>query len=94
MSLYHNYSGLLADKTALLVQEQGGNIRHYYNYILSRAKSYKDTKLDWVREGPGRLKRQTIDKGLLRETESVQKQIAALLKCDVMVPRCSRSMVY
>ncbi|MCJ1385402.1 hypothetical protein MMC17_008525 [Xylographa soralifera] len=66
------------------VQEQGGNIRHYYNYILSRAKSYRDTKLDWVREGPGRLKRQTIDKGLLRETESVQKQIAALLKCDIL----------
>ncbi|MCJ1438252.1 hypothetical protein MMC27_007640 [Xylographa pallens] len=66
------------------VQEQGGNIRHYYNYILSRAKSHRDTKLDWVREGPGRLKRQTIDKGLLRETESVQKQIAALLKCDML----------
>ncbi|MCJ1390608.1 hypothetical protein MMC18_003469 [Xylographa bjoerkii] len=66
------------------VQEQGGNIRHYYNYILSRAKSYRETKLDWVREGQGRLKRQTIDKGLLRETESVQKQIAALLKCDIL----------
>ena len=65
------------------VQIQGGNIRHYHNYILTRAKSYSQTKLDWVREGQGRLKRQTIEKGLLRETESVQKQIAALLKCDV-----------
>lgn len=46
-------------------------------------------KLDWVREGQGRLKRQTIDKGLLRETESVQNQIAALLKCDVMTSRLS-----
>ena len=58
-------------------------MRHYYHYILSRAKAYKDTKLDWVREGQGRLKKQTIDKGLLREAEAVQKQIAALLRCDV-----------
>ena len=65
------------------VQIQGANIRHYYNYMLSRAKSYRDTRVDWVREGKGRLKRQTVEKGLLRETESVQKQIAALLKCDL-----------
>ena len=81
-------------KATFSVQQQGGNIRHYYNYILSRAKSYRDTKLDWVREGQGRLKRQTIDKGLLRETESVQKQIAALLKCDVIVPRCGSICVH
>ncbi|KAL9122327.1 MAG: hypothetical protein Q9187_001119 [Circinaria calcarea] len=68
----------------LLVQVQGSNIRHYSVYLLARVKSYRDTKIDWVREGQGRLKRQTIDKGLLRETESVQKQIAALLKCDVI----------
>lgn len=64
-------------------QPQGSNIRHYYSYVLSRAKAYRDTRLDWVREGQGRLKRQTIDKGLLRETEIVQTQIAALVKCDV-----------
>ena len=68
-----------------LVQVQGSNIRHYSVYLLARVKSYRDTKLDWVREGQGRLKRQTIDKGLLRETESVQNQIAALLKCDVII---------
>ena len=48
-----------------------------------RAKAYRDTKLDWVKEGQGRLKRQTVDKGLLRETEAVQSQIQALVKCDV-----------
>ena len=48
-----------------------------------RAKAYRDTRLDWVREGQGRLKRQTVDKGLLRETEAVQSQIQALVKCDV-----------
>ena len=73
---------VLTERTAP-AQPQGSNIRHYYSYVLSRAKAYRDTKLDWVREGQGRLKRQTIDKGLLRETEIVQSQIAALLKCDV-----------
>lgn len=29
------------------------------------------------------MKRLTVDKGLLRETEMVQKQIWALLRCDV-----------
>lgn len=65
------------------VQIQGANIRQYYSYLLSRAKAFRDTRTDWVKEGKGRLKRQTIDKGLLRETEIVQKQIAALLKCEV-----------
>lgn len=65
------------------VQVQGTNIRHYYNYILARAKAFKDTRIDWVREGVGRLKRQTVDKGLLREVEAVQHQITSLIKCDV-----------
>lgn len=29
------------------------------------------------------MKRLTVDKGLLRETEMIQKQIWALLRCDV-----------
>ena len=66
-----------------IVQVQGSNIRHYYAYLIGRAKAYRDTRIDWVREGQGRLKRQTVDKGLLRETETVQSQIAALVKCDV-----------
>lgn len=71
----------------ITVQVQGTNIRHYYTYMLARAKAYKDTRIDWVREGVGRLKRQTIDKGLLRETEAVQSQISKLLQCDVRVLR-------
>ena len=66
-----------------LVQIQGTNIRHYYKYVLARARAYRDTRIDWVREGGGRLKRQTVDKGLLRETVSVQDQISSLLTCDV-----------
>lgn len=66
------------------VQVQGRNIRHYHTYLLMRAKSFRDTRLDWVKEGQGRLKRLTVDKGLLRETECVQSQIQALLKCDLL----------
>lgn len=50
---------------------------------MARARAFSDSKIDYVRSGQGRLKRLTVDKGLLRETEVVQKQIKALLKCDV-----------
>ncbi|KAI4153409.1 MAG: hypothetical protein LQ340_002323 [Diploschistes diacapsis] len=65
------------------VQVQGENIRHYYDYLIQRVEAYHDTHIDWVRDGKDRLKRQTIDKGLLRQTEAVQNQIRALLKCEV-----------
>lgn len=65
------------------VQTQGRNIRHYTNYFIERAKSYHKAQIDYVISGEGRMKRLTVDKGLLRETECVQDQIQALLKCDV-----------
>jgi hypothetical protein len=65
------------------VQTQGRNIRHYNNYLSERARAYRDTKCDYVRGGDRRLEKMTVDKGLLRETEIVQHQITALLKCDV-----------
>lgn len=71
------------------MQTQGANIRRYSDYLLEKAKGYRDTKVDFVRSGSGRLKRLSIDKGLLRETEIVQEQIRVLLKCDV-----SRSALY
>ncbi|KAH7381716.1 ANTH domain-containing protein [Pyrenochaeta sp. MPI-SDFR-AT-0127] len=64
------------------VQTQGHNIRTYSEYLLRRAIEYGGTKVDYVRGGEGRLKRLTIDKGLLREAESVQDQIRSLLKCQ------------
>ena len=82
-----------ADGCGRLVQVQGTNIRHYYTYLLARAKAYKDTRIDWVREGPTRLKRQTVDKGLLRETEAVQSQISKLLQCDVSATCSSLGML-
>jgi phosphatidylinositol-binding clathrin assembly protein len=65
------------------VQTQGHNIRTYSEYLLRRAIEYGSTRVDYVRGGEGRLKRLSIDKGLLRESESVQEQIRYLLKCQV-----------
>jgi hypothetical protein len=64
-------------------QPQGRNIRAYAEYLIQRAKSYGQTKVDFVRVGDGRLKKLTVDKGLLMETEQVQEQVWALLQCDV-----------
>jgi hypothetical protein len=69
----------------LLVQTQGRNIRTYAGYLVQRAVYYGTTKVDFVRSGEGRFKTLSVDKGLLRETESVQDQIRALLKCDVSI---------
>lgn len=65
------------------MQTQGHNIKTYAEYLLVRAKEYGTTKVDYVRGGEGRLKKLNIEKGLLRETESVQEQIRFLLKCEV-----------
>lgn len=64
-------------------QTQGRNIRHYANYLSERARAFRDTKTDWVRARENRLEKLSVDKGLLRETEAVQNQLTALLKCDV-----------
>lgn len=64
-------------------QTQGRNIRHYANYLSERARAYRDTKVDWVRGKETRLEKLSVEKGLLRETETVQNQLRALLECDV-----------
>lgn len=69
--------------TTCAAQVQGRNIRHYAAYLAERVKAYRDTKIDWVRARETRLEKLSVDKGLLRETESVQRQLTALLKCDV-----------
>ena len=65
------------------VQTQGRNIKAYAEYLVQRVNSYASTKIDFVRAGEGRLTRLSVDKGLLRETESVQDVIKGLLRCDV-----------
>lgn len=67
----------------IVVQTQGRNIRHYTNYLIERARAYKETKCDFVRDAENRLEKMNVEKGLLRETEIIQHQITALLKCDV-----------
>lgn len=67
----------------IAAQIQGRNIRHYASYLAERVRAYKDTKIDWVRAKETRLESLSVDKGLLRETEVVQRQLTALLKCDV-----------
>ncbi|KAI6246756.1 hypothetical protein HI914_04751 [Erysiphe necator] len=66
------------------VQTQGRNIRHYANYLVERAAAFRETKCDFVGGAKCRLDKLTVEKGLLRETEIVQHQINALLKCDVL----------
>lgn len=66
-----------------VAQLQGRNIRHYAGYLSERSRAYRDTKTDWVRAPESRLEKMTVDKGLLRETEAVQRQLQALLKCNV-----------
>ncbi|KAI0169904.1 ANTH-domain-containing protein [Hypoxylon sp. FL1284] len=65
-------------------QIQGRNIRHYAGYLAERVRAFRDTKVDWVRGKETRLEKLTVEKGLLRETEVVQHQLTALLKCDVL----------
>lgn len=67
-------------------QTQGRNIRHYANYLSERARAYRDTKIDWVRGRESRMDTVSVEKGLLRETEAIQNQLTALLKCDVRGP--------
>lgn len=62
---------------------QGTNIRHYAGYLSERSRAFRDTKTDWVRVNESKLENISVDKGLLRQTETVQRQLGALLKCDV-----------
>ncbi|KAK3986907.1 ANTH domain-containing protein [Cladorrhinum sp. PSN332] len=78
------HRNMIAISTFSDAQTQGRNIRHYANYLAERARSFRETKIDWVRTKDARLEKLSIDKGLLRESESVQHQLTALLKCDVM----------
>lgn len=75
--------GLVGRADHPAAQSQGHNIRRYSEYLIARASAFEATKTDYVKNGPGRLKRLSVEKGLLREAEIVQKQIRALLRCDV-----------
>ncbi|GJC84196.1 ENTH domain-containing protein C19F8.03c [Colletotrichum liriopes] len=84
LSFLSRHPNTLAISSFTDAQTQGRNIRHYANYLSARAKAYRETKCDWVRTKESRLEQLSVDKGLLRETEILQSQITALLKCDVL----------
>ncbi|EXJ61367.1 uncharacterized protein A1O5_11925 [Cladophialophora psammophila CBS 110553] len=65
-------------------QTQGLNIRRYSEYLLERVRAFRDTKTDFVKSGAGKMRRLTVEKGLLRQTEIVQDQIEALVRCDLL----------
>ncbi|KAI9725802.1 MAG: hypothetical protein M1828_002431 [Chrysothrix sp. TS-e1954] len=80
--LGHNYRKLITVTNytdVYAVQTQGKNILFYSGYLSERSKSYNRTRQDYVGGAQNRLKKLSVDKGLLRECESVQAQIQALL---------------
>ncbi|KAH7155874.1 ANTH domain-containing protein [Dactylonectria estremocensis] len=84
LAFLSTHRNMLAISNFTDAQIQGRNIRHYAQYLTERARAFRDTKTDWVRAPESRLEKMSVEKGLLRETEVVQHQLSALLKCDVM----------
>ncbi|RLV85763.1 hypothetical protein JA9_002036 [Meyerozyma sp. JA9] len=74
----------------------------YAKYLQVRVKQFDFTGIDYVRDERsnnstsqtgGRLRSLSVEKGLLRETESVQKQIDALLKNSFMENEINNDML-
>lgn len=74
----------------------------YSKYLNTRVKQFHETEIDYVRDERsnnsssqtgGRLRSLTVEKGLLRETESVQKQIDALLKNNFVENEINNDLV-
>ncbi|GMG25723.1 unnamed protein product [Ambrosiozyma monospora] len=63
----------------------GGNLTQlsaYDKYLWTRSKEFGRTKFDYVKKSKeARLRKLSVEKGLLREIESVQRQIDALIRC-------------
>ncbi|KAK6881327.1 ENTH domain-containing protein C19F8.03c [Candida tropicalis] len=77
-------------------------INKYSKYLQTRVKQYDATGVDYVRDersnnsttqSGGRLRSLSVDKGLLREVESVQKQIDSLLKNNFMENEINNDIV-
>jgi len=72
----------------MLVSEQGENIHDYARYLQVRTQAWRELKYDYAAQRPGpdqagRLKKLSVEKGLLREVEGVSRLTGALLKCKV-----------
>ncbi|KAI5965541.1 uncharacterized protein KGF55_000903 [Candida pseudojiufengensis] len=78
------------------------HIIKYAKYLSTRVKQFDATGIDYVRDERsnnsttqqgGRLRSLSIEKGLLRETDSVQKQIDSLLKNNFMENEINNDIV-
>jgi len=72
----------------IVVSEQGENIHDYARYLQVRVQAWRELKYDYSTQRPGpdqagRLKKLSVEKGLLREVEGVSRLTGALLKCKV-----------
>lgn len=89
--------GMLNLSHANISRNQGSSdvqfIMRYSRYLHTRVKLFAETKVDYVRDERvknltdqqgGRLRSLSVDKGLIRELEGLQKQIDALLKNSFM----------
>src|SRR5206468_1298843 len=77
-------------KIYLIIQigaEQYKNIHSYAIYLEEKVAVYRELKVDFTKvanvEGGGRLKKLTVAKGLLREVNTLQRQLETLLNCKV-----------
>ncbi|KAG5519614.1 hypothetical protein PMAC_001769 [Pneumocystis sp. 'macacae'] len=82
-------SGGLLFLGELAISQQSKNIQNYSLYLQQKVQSFKDTHVDYVyakgsKTSEGRLRKLSVDKGLLREVGIVQKQIDLLLRCKLL----------
>lgn len=83
--LSHNARMLEIRNSSVLTNPQAVALGRYAKYLYVRAIQFGRTNFDYIRLGrknEGRLRELSVDKGLLRECESVAKQLDALLKCS------------
>ncbi|KAI9017622.1 AP180 N-terminal homology domain-containing protein, partial [Gaertneriomyces semiglobifer] len=79
-----NMSGFRDRTNTPLGHEQAKNLRAYALYLEEKVMGYRDIKVDFVRSKADiiqRFRTLSIEKGLLREVELLQRQINGLLGC-------------
>lgn len=68
--------------------QEAANVAAYGHYLASRIKAYGNLKRDVIRDksdrrAANRLRKLTVEQGLLRETREIQRMIAALVDSKV-----------
>jgi hypothetical protein len=68
------------------------NIYLYTSYLEQKVIAFRQLRYDYVKNTMsnkvGKLRRLSVKEGLLKETIILQKQIGALLKCNVRTQVC------